>query len=263
VLAVETAFTDYSIVNPTHWIGLGNFRALWHDTEFHGAIVHSFVVMVGLLPFSVVIPVALAVLINKALRGIQFFRALYFLPVVTSMVAVAVAWNYVFDDHGVLNWLLERLHIASGPIHFLLDRHWALAAVIVVEGWKGIGAYMMIFLAGLQSIPGDLHEAAQLDGAGAWRRFGRITLPLLRPYVAVAVTIELVNAMQVFTSVYVLTQGGPGGHTETAGYFVWSKAFQHFQLGYASAAGIVIWVILVVLAVVNYRITNRGEAQPW
>ncbi|HEX3646889.1 MAG TPA: sugar ABC transporter permease, partial [Pseudonocardiaceae bacterium] len=103
----------------------------------------------------------------------------------------------------------------------------------------------------------------QLDGASAWQRLSRITLPLLRPYVAVAVTIELVNAMQVFTSVYVLTQGGPGGHTETAGYFVWSKAFQHFQLGYASAAGIVIWVILVVLAVVNYRLTNRGEAQPW
>jgi putative chitobiose transport system permease protein len=263
VLAVETAFTDYSIVNPTHWVGLANFTGLWHDAEFHGALVHSFIVMVGLLPFSVVIPVALAVLINKAVRGIQCFRALYFLPVVTSMVAVAVAWNYVFDDRGVLNWVLERLHIVSGPIHFLLDQHWALTSVIVVEGWKGVGTYMMIFLAGLQSIPSDLHEAAQLDGASAWQRFSRITLPLLRPYVAVAVTIELVNAMQVFTSVYVLTQGGPDGHTETAGYYVWSKAFQHYQLGYASAAGIVIWVILVVLAVVNYRITNRGEAQPW
>ncbi|HEY1572921.1 MAG TPA: sugar ABC transporter permease [Pseudonocardiaceae bacterium] len=263
VLAVETAFTNYSIVNPTRWVGLANFTALWHDAEFHGAIVHSFIVMLGLLPFSVIIPISLAVLVNRAVRGIQFFRALYFLPVVTSMVAVAVAWNYVFDDRGVLNWILERLHVTDGPIHFLLDQHWALASVIVVEGWKGVGTYMMIFLAGLQSIPGDLHEAAQLDGASAWQRFSRITVPLLRPYIAVAVTIELVNAMQVFTSVYVLTQGGPGGHTETAGYFVWSRAFQHFQLGYASASGIVIWVILVVLALVNYRITNRGEAQPW
>jgi putative chitobiose transport system permease protein len=263
VLAVETAFTNYSIVNPTKWVGLGNFQALWHDAEFHGAILHSFIVMVGLLPFSVIIPIALAILINRKLRGIQFFRALYFLPVITSMVAVAVAWNYVFDDRGVINWLLERLHIVSNPIHFLLDQHYALASVIVVEGWKGVGTYMMIFLAGLQAIPSDLHEAAQLDGAGPWQRFSRVTLPLLRPYIAVAVTIELVNAMQVFTSVYVLTQGGPGGHTETAGYYVWSKAFQHFQLGYASAAGIVIWVILVVLAIVNYLITNRGEAQPW
>ncbi|HEX5403886.1 MAG TPA: sugar ABC transporter permease [Pseudonocardiaceae bacterium] len=263
VLAVETAFTDYSIVNPTHWIGMANFAALWHDAEFRGAILHSFVVMVGLLPFSVVIPIALAILVNNALRGIQFFRALYFLPVVTSMVAVAVAWNYVFDDRGVLNWLLERLHVTAGPVHFLLDQHWALASVIVVEGWKGAGTYMMIFLAGLQSIPDDLHEAAQLDGAGGWQRFTAITLPLLRPYVAVAVTIEIVNAMQVFTSVYVLTQGGPGGHTETAGYYIWSKAFQHFQLGYASAAGIVVWVILVVLAIVNYRVTSRGGAQPW
>lgn len=263
VLAVETSFTDYSIVNPTHWTGLANFRTLWHDQEFRGAIEHSLVVMVGLLPFSVVIPIALATLVNRAVRGIQLFRALYFLPVITSMVAVAVAWNYVFDDRGVVNWILERLHVVPGPIHFLLDQHWALASVITVEGWKGVGTYMMIFLAGLQSIPTDLHEAAQLDGASAWQRFTHLTLPLLRPYIAVAVTIELVNAMQVFTSVYVLTRGGPGDHTETAGYFVWSKAFQHFQLGYASAAGIVIWVILVVLAVVNYRITNRGEAQPW
>jgi putative chitobiose transport system permease protein len=261
VLAVETSFTNYSIVNPVRWVGLANFTELAHDHQFIDAIEHSFIVMAGLLPFSVIIPMALAVLVNRKLRGIQFFRAVYFLPVVTSMVAVAVAWTYVFDDKGVINWLLEALGVTHGPIHFLLDPHWALASVILVEGWKGIGTYMMIYLAGLQAIPSDLHEAAQIDGAGAWQRFIKVTVPLLRPFIAVAVTIELVNAMQVFTSVYVLTQGGPGDSTFTAGYYVWSEAFQKFRLGYASSAGLVIWVILIALALLNYRFTNRRDAQ--
>ena len=260
VLAVETSFTDYSVINPVHWIGLSNFHELFHDHEFISAVEHSFIIMAGLLPFSVVIPLGLAVLVNRKLHGIQFFRALYFLPVIISMVAVAVAWNYVFDDDGAINFLLERVHLTHAPIHFLLDPHWALASIIVVEGWKGVGTYMMIFLAGLQVIPSELHEAAQIDGASAWQRFVHLTLPLMRPFITVAITIELVNAMQVFTSVYVLTQGGPSGHTTTAGYYVWSEAFQHFRLGYASAAGVVVWVILVILSLVNYRLSGTGKA---
>jgi putative chitobiose transport system permease protein len=259
VLAVETSFTDYSIIHPLHWIGLANFRELLHDVQFHDALEHSGIVMVGLLPFSIVIPMALAVLVNSKLRGIQLFRAAYFLPVVTSMVAVAVAWRFVFDDRGVLNWLLERTGITDAPIHFLLDPHWALASVIIVEGWKSMGTYMMIYLAGLQTIPQELYEAARIDGANAWQRFSRLTMPLLRPFIAVGLTIELVNAMQVFTSVYVLTQGGPGDHTTTAGYYVWSEAFQKYRLGYASAAGIVVWVILVALALINQRVVGRRD----
>lgn len=258
VLAIETSFTDYSIVDPMHWIGGDNFVELLHDPQFTGALWHSLALMIGGLPFAVVIPMALAVLVNHKVRGIQFFRALYFLPVVTSMVAVAVAWRYVFDDQGVLNWLLGLVGVDQ-PIHFLLDTRWALPAIILVEGWKGIGTYMMILLAGLQTIPGDLNEAARIDGAGAWQRFFHLTLPLMRPFIAVAVTIELVSSMQVFTSVYVLTRGGPSDHTQTAGYFVWSQAFEHYRLGYASAAGLIIWVILIVLALANYRLTNGRD----
>lgn len=263
VLAVETSFTDYSVLNPVHWVGLANFRELLQDDLFLGSIGHSFIVMAGLLPFSVAIPLLLAILVNNKLRGIQFFRAVYFLPVIVSMVAVAVSWRYVFDDDGVLNWVLRQLHLTESPIHFLLDPHWALASVIVVEGWKGIGTYMMIYLAGLQSIPADLNEAARIDGAGAWQRLTHVTLPMIRPFVAVAITIELVNAMQVFTSVYVLTRGGPSGHTSTAGYYVWSQAFEHYRLGYASAAGLIVWVILVALALLNHRLTGSNGASQW
>jgi putative chitobiose transport system permease protein len=260
VLAVETSFTNYSVINPLHWVGLDNYRELLTDPVFAHAIGHSFLIMIGLLPFSVVIPLLLAVLVNRKLRGMQLFRAVYFMPVVLSMVAVAVAWRYVFDDDGVLNWFLRVVGLTDGPVHFLLDPRWALASVILVEGWKGIGTYMMIFLAGLQSIPGDLQEAARMDGANAWQRLTRVTLPMLRPFVAVAITIELVNAMQVFTSVYVLTRGGPSNHTTTAGYYVWSQAFEHFRLGYASAAGVVVWVILIALALLNHRLAGSTGA---
>jgi putative chitobiose transport system permease protein len=260
VLAVETSFTNYSVVNPVRWVGLGNYRELFADPVFGRAIGHSLLVMVGLLPFSVAIPLLLAMLVNRKLRGIQFFRAAYFMPVVLSMVAVAVAWRYVFDDDGAINWLLRQLGVTDGPVHFLLDPAWALPSVILVEGWKGIGTYMMIYLAGLQSIPGDLLEAARIDGANAWQRLTRVTLPMLRPFLAVAITIELVNAMQVFTSVYVLTRGGPSDHTTTAGYYVWSQAFEHYRLGYASAAGVVVWAILVALALVNHRLTGSSGA---
>jgi putative chitobiose transport system permease protein len=260
VEAIEASFTDYSIVNPLHMVGLDNYKELLHDGVFLGALGHSLIVMAGLLPFSVAIPLALAVLVNRKLRGIQMFRAIYFLPVITSMITVAVAWDYVFADRGVLNWLVSTLGFADAPIHFLLDPHWALASVIVVEGWKGIGTYMMIYLAGLQAIPGDLYEAAQIDGAGGWQRFTRVTLPLMRPFMAVALAIEMVNALQVFTSVYVLTQGGPNDHTMTAGYFVWSQAFEHYRFGYASAAGVIVWAILIALALVNHRLTNGKQA---
>ncbi|TDP94837.1 carbohydrate ABC transporter permease [Labedaea rhizosphaerae] len=260
VEAVEASFTDYSIVNPLHVVGFANYTELFHDEVFLAALGHSLIVMVGLLPFSVAIPLWLAILVNRKLRGIQVFRAVYFLPVITSMITVAVAWNYVFADKGVLNWLVATLGLSDAPIHFLLDPHWALASVILVEGWKGIGTYMMIYLAGLQAIPGDLYEAAEIDGAGAWQRFTRVTLPLMRPFMAVALAIEMVNALQVFTSVYVLTQGGPNDHTTTAGYFVWSQAFQHYRFGYASAAGVVVWAILIALALVNHRLTNGKQA---
>jgi len=260
VEAIEASFTDYSIVNPLHVVGLNNYKELFHDPVFRAALWHSAIVLVGLLPFSVVLPLFLAVLVNRKLRGIQMFRVIYFLPVVTSMITVAVAWNFVFADRGVLNWLASTLGLTDGPIHFLLDPHWALASVILVEGWKGIGTYMMIYLAGLQAISSDLYEAAEIDGAGPWQRFARVTLPLMRPFIAVALAIEMVNSLQVFTSAYVLTQGGPDDHTTTAGYFVWSQAFQHYRFGYASAAGVVVWAILIALALVNHRLTNGKQA---
>lgn len=258
VTAIELAFYKYDVVSAPQYVGLGNFATLVGDARFWTALRNSLVLLIGLLPMSVVIPLLLAVLVNQKLRFIQAYRLVYYLPVVTSMVAVAVAWNYVFHLQGVLNWILTGAGLLDQPVQYLLDPKWALAALATVEGWKGMGTYMMIYLAGLQAIPADLYEAARMDGANAWHRLRHVTMPLIVPYFAVALTIEMMDAMQIFTSVYVMTKGGPQDHTLTLGYYIWSAAFEHYDMGYASAMGLVLWVLLIGFALANYRLT-RGR----
>ncbi len=258
VTAIELSFYKYDVVNTPRYIGLANFRALVHDSQFWTALGNSLIFLIGLIPLSVVIPLLLAVLVNQRIRGIQIFRVVYYLPVVTSMVAIGVAWNYVFHQRGIVNWMLTGLHVLHQPVQYLLDPHWAIFALILVEGWASMGTYMMIYLAGLQAIPNDVYEAARVDGASAWQRLRHITLPLIVPFITVTLTLEMMAAMQVFTSVYVMTQGGPENHTLTLGYYIWKAAFQNYQMGYASAMGLVLWVLLIAMALFNYRIT-RGR----
>lgn len=256
--AVELSFYNYDGLTTPRWVGWGNFTQLWHDPRFWAATRNSLVFVVGLLPFSVVLPLLLAILVNQKLRGIQVFRVVYYLPVVTSTVAISVAWNYVFHQEGVINWMLTSIGILHHPIQFLLDPHWAIFALILVEGWRGMGTYMMIYLAGLQTIPAELYEAAMIDGAGPWRRLRYITVPLIVPYASVVLTLEMLGAMQIFTTVYIMTQGGPENHTLTLGYYIWYAGFQNYNFGYASAMGVLLWIVLILMAMFNFRIT-RGR----
>lgn len=258
VTAAQLAFYDYDVVSPPRFVGTGNFERLAHSPEFWQAFGNSLLFLAMFLPLVVVVPLLLAIVVNRRLRGIGAFRLAYYLPVVTSMVAVAIAWSFLFHPKGALNWLLLKLGVIHTPIQFLLDKHWALPAVVLVEAWQYAGYFMMIYLAGLQSIPSDLYEAAALDGAGAWSRFRLVTVPLIRPYAAVSCVLAGILATQSFASTYVLTRGGPQGATTTLGYYIWSRAFEHFDFGYASAVGLVLWVFLLCYALVQYRLT-RGE----
>ncbi|MEV4082404.1 carbohydrate ABC transporter permease [Nonomuraea fuscirosea] len=261
ITALQLSFTDYDGVSPPVFTGVDNFVKILGDTRFWTALGNSLLFLLGLFPLLVVLPLPLAALINQKLPGIRTFRMLYYLPVVTSMVAVAVAWNYVFHQQGVLNWLLTGFGLLDEPVQFLLDPAWALPALILVEGWKSMGVYMMIYLAGLQTIPANLYEAARVDGAGAWRRMRSITVPLMMPYVAVAITMAMLDAMQAFTTVFVMTKGGPQDATLMLGYYIWSEAFEKYDMGYASAVGLVLWVLLIVMALLNYRLTGGKQTE--
>ena len=242
-IAIQLAFSDYDIVHPVRFSGLDNFVRLAHDPRVWIALRNS--------------PLFLAMLVNLKLRAIQAFRMLYYLPVITSMVAVAVAWRYVFNREGVVNWLLGLF--GAGPTDFLLDRHWALPTVVLLEAWKNAGLFMMIYLAGLQAVPADQLEAATIDGANAWQRLLHVVVPSLRPTFAVTLVLSMLEAMRAFESVYVLTRGGPLDSTLTLGYYIWSKAFEDYDMGYASAVGLLLWAIMIVLAGFNLLVTRRRD----
>lgn len=255
--AIRLSFYSYDVVSPARYVGLANFERLLTDDRFHTALGNSALYLVGMIPFAVVIPMWLAVLVNQKVRGIQAFRVMYYLPAICSMVAVGVAWRYIFHQQGVLNWALIELGVIDRPIQYLLSETWALPALVLVEGWKMLGFFMMIYLAGLQSIPAEIFEAARVDGAGPLRRMWHLTVPLLLPYTAVTLTLGMLDALRVFESVYVMTRGGPQDSTISLGYLAWSTAFERYELGYASAIGLVMLVIMVGLAVLNQRVTRE------
>lgn len=256
-MAVRLSFYDYDVVSPARFVGLDNFRRLLTDERFHLALGNSALYLVGMIPFAVVIPMWLAVLVNQKVRGIGAFRAMYYLPAICSMVAIGVAWRYIFHEKGVLNWILIESGVIDRPIQYLLDENWALPGLVLVEGWKMLGFFMMIYLAGLQSIPQEVFEAAQVDGAGPLRRMWHLTVPLLLPYTAVTLTLGMLDALRIFESIYVMTRGGPQDSTISLGYLAWSTAFERYQLGYASAIGLVMLVLMIGLALLNQRITRE------
>lgn len=257
VIAGQLSLSSYDIVSPVRFIGGANFVTMGQDPRFWTALTNSLLFLVMLVPLTVVVPLLLALLVDKPMRGIQAFRVVYYLPVITSMVAVAVAWRYVFNREGVVNWLLGL--IGLGPIDFLLSTTWALPTVVLLEAWKSMGLFMMIYLAGLQSIPTELVEAARVDGAGPWGRMRHVLIPGLLPTFAVTLTLSMLEAMRSFESIYVMTRGGPLDSTLTLGYYIWSTAFVDYDMGYASAIGIVLWAIMIIFAVGNLALTRRRD----
>lgn len=260
VATFQLAFSKYDIVHPARWVGFGNFVAMASDPRFFHTLSNTALFLVMYLPLVVVLPLLLAILVNTSLPGIHAFRMAYYLPVVTSMVAVAVAWRYLFNQEGVINWILRAVTGSHVSISFLLDTRWALPSVVVIEAWKSMGLYMMIYLAGLQAVPTELLDAARVDGANAFQRFRHVTNPAMTPYVAVTLTLGMLDAMRSFEAIYMLTQGGPQDATLTLGYYVWQTAFRNYDMGYASAIGLVMWAIMIALALLNQLVTRRRDA---
>jgi len=256
-IAVQLAFYRYNVVKPPVFIGLDNFTRMLGDETFYRALGNSLLFLVLYLPIVTVIPLLLAMLVNIKLPAINIFRVMYYLPVITSMVAVAVAWRFLLGEQSVINWLLSLVGIP--PTSFLLSTSWALPSVVLVEAWKSMGLYMMIYLAGLQAVPVDLVEAAKVDGASWIRRVWHVIVPGMRPVFAVTLTLGMLDAMRAFESVFVLTRGGPQDATVTLGYYIWSKAFEQHDMGYASAVGLVLWAIMIVLALLNLAATKRRD----
>ena len=258
VRAFSYSLHAYSLLSDPVWVGLTNYRNLVADAAFRSAFVNSGIYLLLVAPCLVTIPLFIAVLVNQPLRGVAIFRTIYYLPVVTSFVVAAVMWRWMYTEKGVLNYvLLTALPIVTRPIPWLTDARIARYSVMIVTIWKGLGYYMMIYLAGLQTIPTQLYETATIDGATAWQRFVHITVPLLVPSMAVVAVLSATAAMKVFDEVFVMTGGGPWGSTRTAVFEIYDTAFDKLQFGYASSMGVVLFTVLLVMSLLSLRISQR------
>lgn len=250
-------FTDWDLVRPPVWVGAANFQAMFRSEQFYQVLGNTFYFVAITAPLMVVCSLGLALLVNQKLRGATFFRTIYFFPVVTSMIAVAVVWGWLYNpEFGFINYLLREWFGVEGP-GWLLSTSWALPAIAVMTVWKGVGYNMLIFLAGLQSIPEHLHESALIDGAGAARRLFSITLPMLSPTTFFVVVITLIGSFQLFEQTYTLTQGGPANSTLTLSYHIYQNAFQYFRMGYATAMAYVLFVVTLCVTVFQFRMQRR------
>ena len=248
---------EWNLIRAPKFIGLDNFRELWHDERFHTALLNTLYYLVGYLPLVIVGGLGLALLVNRRFRGVGLFRALYFLPVVTSWVVVSLLWKWLLNPStGLVNVLLAKVGI-DGP-GWWTDRRWAMPSVILASAWKDLGFVMVILLAGLQAIPHQVQEAARIDGAGPWRMLRSITVPLLTPSLFFVVVISLINGFQVFDQVWVMTnKGGPGDSSTVVVAEIVRNTFDYGRAGYGAAQSIVLFVIILTITAIQMRLQKR------
>jgi putative chitobiose transport system permease protein len=259
VAVVYYSFTDYNIINPPVWIGLRNYEQLIQDPIFWLALKHSFIYLL-VTPILIVLSIMLAIVVNRQLPGINFFRALYYIPVISGSIAVGIAWRLIWDTNGLLNSTLQSLGTLKEPIQWLAEPNYTLAIAMLLTVWLGLGYYMMIFLAGLQNIPEELYDAAVIDGANAWQKHLHVSFPGLRPQITFVAVISCLAALEVFNEVFVLT-GGSGGFLDsgvTIVFYLWRVAFRLQHAGYASAVAIALLAITLIFSIVNIRYLERG-----
>ncbi|GAA3106198.1 multiple sugar transport system permease protein [Kribbella aluminosa] len=258
---VILSFTNARPIGGGHFVGLKNFETLLHDDQLRWALLNSVIYMVVCLPFLTVLPLLLAVLVEKKLPGITFFRTAFYTPVVASAVVVALIWQWILDDRGLVNGLAEKLGVISGPLPFLSDQWLLLLSAISLTIWKGLGYYMIIYLAALGNVGRELHEAAAVDGASPLRRFLHVTIPGVRGTMILISILISVSALRVFSELFILSggKGGPGGRDNSVVMLIqqYSQGFEG-NLGYASALSIVLFFVTVVPMLVLARLNRRG-----
>ncbi len=262
--AVFLSFTqfNYDITQPPRWVGLANFERLVTDLVFWKTLGNTVLYLMAVVPILVVLPLGLAILVNRALPGIHWFRAAYYAPVVVSMVVAGIAWRWLYAENGLINQTLQWLHLSETGVPWLTSPNLALWSVMAVTVWKGLGYYMVIYLAGLQSIPADLYEAAAIDGSDGWLKHIDITLPAMRPYLFLVAVISAISATKVFEEVYVMTRGGPLNSSKTIVYYVYEQAFDptNLDVSYACTVGLALFLIILVLSLL--RLTLGSAASP-
>jgi multiple sugar transport system permease protein len=256
VWAFYLSFTNYNILSHSDWVGLENYQRLIHDREFRNALWNTTYYALQVIPLNMAVSLGLALLVNRALKGITLFRTAFYVPVVTSIIAASMIWMWLYDsNNGLINYLLSFVGIE--PQMWLNDPDLALHALVLMRVWKGVGWNMVIFLAGLQAIPKTLYEAAAIEGAGRWSSFWKITWPLLAPTTFFVFVMATISTFQTFGEIYAMTSGGPVGSTTTLVYLIFVYGFERYQMGYASAIAFVLFAIILLLSLINMLVMQK------
>jgi multiple sugar transport system permease protein len=259
--AFYISFHEWNIIRPEKpFLGLENYTRLLGDKRFHRAVINTFTFMIG-VPLNLIVGLGVALLLNTKVRGQAIFRTMFYIPVVTPLVVSSIIWKWVYQgDYGLLNYYLLKFGIIEEKIFWLADPNLALPALILMGIWGGTGATMVIYLAGLQSIPEEMYDAAKVDGANAWQRLIHITIPLLKPTTFFLFITGIIGAFQIFTEVYIMTNGGPLNRTTTIGYYLYVNAFRELDMGYATAMAFVLFAMIFVFTLIQWKYT-RGDVE--
>ncbi|MFI5706573.1 carbohydrate ABC transporter permease [Kribbella sp. NPDC051620] len=259
IASLALSFLDWDSYSTPRWVGLDNFERMIHNDTFWTALKNTAYYAVGHVPLTLCAALGFAVLLNQKLKGARFFRTALFFPYITSLVAVAVVWNMLLSpESGPVNQFLRAIGIDHPP-GWTTSTTWAMPAVIVASVWRDLGYYMILYLAGLQTIPAELYEAAQVDGASGWQRFRHITVPGLRPTTFFVLIMLTISSFKVFDLIQVMTEGGPGRATLVLSQVIYREGIVQGRFGYSSAVSMVLFVIVLTITLGQFRLQRRSE----
>jgi multiple sugar transport system permease protein len=261
LFAFYLTFHEWSAIQPYKpYVGLDNYREMIHDKDFRNSIVNTVYYTGGSVPLTMLVGLTVALMLNQAIRFRGLFRTLYYLPVVTPMVAASILWKWLYNgDYGLFNYYLLKSHLIDQPLLWLSSQNLAMPSVILMTVWMSSGFSMVVYLAGLQSIPDELYEAAKIDGAGALARLRFITIPMLRPTTLFLLVMGIIGSFQVFTQIFIMTSGGPVDKTTTMVFFIYEAAFKFYEFGYASTLAFGLFALLFVVTLIQLRLYRRAD----
>jgi len=256
IWTIVMSFTNYNL-NTAEFVGLKNYQKMLTDTLFQSSVLHTLQYSILTVPIAMVLGLALAMLLNRKIAGRPFFRTIFYMPNILSMVAISMAWLYLYDTNsGILNRILKEIGLS--PVQWLSSSGMAMISVAIMSIWSTLGYNMVVFLSGLQSIPEHLYEAASIDGANAWTKFTKITLPMLSPTTFFIFVMACIRSFQVFGQVLILTNGGPLNSTTTIAHQIYRNGFEFYEMGYASSQAVVLLIIILAITIINMKF-GKGE----
>ena len=254
-------FHEWNIIEPDKpFVGLQNYRDMVADERFRRSVINTVYFTSATVPLTMLIGLAVALLLNRPIRARGLFRTMYFLPVVTPFVVVSIIWKWLYNaDFGLFNYYLLKAHLIDQPLGWLSDQELAMPAVILMSVWSGVGFSMVVYLAGLQSVPAELYEAAEVDGANSFAKLRYITIPMLRPTTLFLLVMGVIGSFQIFTQIFIMTNGGPVDRTTTMVFYIYQSAFKFYEMGYASTLAYALTLMLLGFTAFQVHMYRKAE----